>query len=79
MHMTDTAHMSRHRDKNGEMSKKHGNTTIRTLRKSYGADFARGCRDDETLSEVLHRLDEPSLSKLIEDHGRGRLAQICQQ
>jgi len=32
----------RHRDKNGEMSRKHGNTLIRTLRKSYGADFAQG-------------------------------------
>ena len=73
--MTDTA--TRHRDKNGEMSRKHGNTSMRTLRKSYGAEFAKGCGDDETLSEVLHKLDEPSLTKLIDDHGRGRLAEIC--
>jgi hypothetical protein len=26
----------RHRDKNGEMSRKHGNTLVRTLRKHYG-------------------------------------------
>jgi hypothetical protein len=77
--MADTAHVSRHRDKNGEIGKKHGNTLIRTLRKSYGANFAHGCRDDETLGEVLHRLDEPSLSKLIKDHGSGKLADICKQ
>jgi hypothetical protein len=27
---------SRHRDKNGEISKKHGNTLVGTLRKIYG-------------------------------------------
>jgi hypothetical protein len=27
----------RHRDKNGEISRKHGNTLIRTLRKTYGS------------------------------------------
>ena len=68
---------SRHRDKNGEISKKHGNTLISTLRKSYGADFAKGCNDNERLSDVLHRLDEPSLSQLIRDHGTGRLSDIC--
>jgi hypothetical protein len=26
----------RHRDKNGEISRKHGNTLIRTLRETYG-------------------------------------------
>lgn len=48
-----------------------------TLRKSYGADFAKGCSDSERLSDVLHRLDEPSLSPLIRDHGAGRLPDIC--
>ena len=32
----------RHRDKDGEISKKHGNTLIGTLRETYGPDFARG-------------------------------------
>jgi hypothetical protein len=58
----------RHRDKNGEISRKHGNALIRTLRKHYGASFATGCADDEKLSAVLHKLDEPSLSKLVLDH-----------
>jgi hypothetical protein len=26
----------RHRDKNGEISRKHGNTLVGTLRKTYG-------------------------------------------
>ena len=58
----------RHRDTNGEISRKHGNTLVRTLRKIYGAGFAPGCREDEKLSAVLHRFDETSLSQLHRDH-----------
>ncbi|WP_195838279.1 hypothetical protein [Methylocystis rosea] len=57
----------RHRDKNGRISKKHGNTLIFTLRQTYGAGFAPGRSDDERLADVLHDLDEPSLSHLIHD------------
>jgi hypothetical protein len=32
----------RHRDNNAEISRKHGNTLIRTLRKTYGPSFAGG-------------------------------------
>src|SRR5262249_11339610 len=32
----------RHRDKSVEISRKHDNALIRTLRKTYGARFARG-------------------------------------
>jgi len=70
---------ARHRDKNGEIGRKHGNTLIRTLRKTYGSSFALGCRDDEKLSDVLHKIDEHSLSGLLRDHQRGRLDDICQQ
>ncbi len=66
----------RHRDKNGEISRKHGNTLIRTLRKHYGASFAKGCADDDKLNDVLHKLDEPSLSKLVLDHESEKLAHI---
>jgi len=34
--------LTRQRDKNGEISRKHGNTLIRTLRKTYGPGFASG-------------------------------------
>lgn len=64
---------ARHRDKNGEIGRKHGNTLIRTLRKTYGPHFAEGCRDDEKLSDVLHKMDEPSLTALVHSHKSGKL------
>lgn len=67
----------RHRDKNGEISRKHGNTLVRTLRKTYGPSFAKGCADTDKLSDVLHELDETSLSHLIRDYEAGRLDQVC--
>jgi hypothetical protein len=42
-----------------------GDALIRTLWKAYGAHFAQGCRDNEKLCDVLHQMDEPSLSTLI--------------
>jgi hypothetical protein len=42
----------RHRDKNGQIGRKHGNTLICTLRKHYGRNFALGCDDDDKLSDV---------------------------
>ena len=62
---------NRHRDKNGEISRKHGNTLVGTLRKHYGAGFAAGFKDSDKLSDVLAKMDEPSLSKLIRDHEAG--------
>jgi hypothetical protein len=58
---------NRHRDKNGQIARKHGNTLISTLRETYGAKFAPGIGGYRKLSEVLDRLDESSLSQLIED------------
>jgi hypothetical protein len=55
-----------------------GDTLIGTLRKTYGAQFAPGCRDDEQLRDALHKLNEPSLGKLIADQQAGKLEQICQ-
>lgn len=63
----------RHRDKNGEISRKHGNTLVSTLRTIYGTSFAPGTQPGEMLSEVLAEMDEPSLSKLVHDHERGDL------
>ena len=67
----------RYREDNGKISRKHGNTLIRTLRKTYGEGFASGCADDAKLSDVLTKLDETSLSHLIRDHEAGQLEQIC--
>lgn len=66
--MKESALENRHRDKNGEISRKHGNTLVRTLRKIYGSDFAPGCPDEEKLSNVLHKFNEASLSRLHKDH-----------
>jgi len=57
----------RHRDKNGEIDRKHGNTLLSTLRQTYGPNFALGIAGNKKLREVLHILDEPSLSQLIRD------------
>jgi hypothetical protein len=65
---------NRHRDKNGEISRKHGDTLVGTLRKQYGAAFAPGFKDTDNLSNVLATLDETSLTKLIKDHNAGVLA-----
>ena len=68
-----TPGMERHRDKDGEISRKHGNTLVGTLRKIYGPHFAPDFTADEELSDVLAKLDEPSLSKMIADHEAGHL------
>jgi hypothetical protein len=57
----------RHRDKNGEISRNHGNTLIGTLRKSFGIRFVPGQQDDTKLSSVLETPDEESLRKLVRD------------
>ena len=54
----------RHRDKNGEISRKHGNTKLSTLRETYGPNFAKGFDGNMTLGQVLHIVDEPSLRQL---------------
>ena len=56
---------NRHRNKDGEISHKHGNTLIRTLRKVYGQSFAAGYPETEKLSEVLLERDvtEPAPSR----------------
>ena len=69
----------RHRDKNGEIGRKHGNMLIGMLRKQYGKSFAPGCADDERLSDVLHKIDEPSLGTLVLDHESGSLEQVCRE
>ena len=51
---------NRHRNKDGEISAKHGNTLIRTLRKVYGQSFAAGYPEKDKLSEVLLKLNERS-------------------
>jgi hypothetical protein len=58
----------RHRDKNGQISRKHGQTRIRTLRKHYGAKVPAELGDDEKLEDVLARYSQQSLSQMLKHH-----------
>lgn len=58
---------TRHRDANGEISRKHGNTEIGTLRQIYGEEFAEGRRSDMKLSTLLKQNYAPSLSQYLKN------------
>lgn len=62
------------RDEDGEIRQKRGDTLIRTLRKTYGPDFAPGIRSDARLDTLRERSGGESLSKLVKDQrdGSGR-------
>ena len=52
------------RNPNPEISERKSlQTTIGDLRKLYGADFAKGCADNEKIADVVQR--RPSFMKLI--------------
>ncbi len=55
----------RHRDVDGEISRKHGNTQVGTLRQIYGTDFAAGRRSDMKLSTLLDQSGAPSLRQFL--------------
>jgi hypothetical protein len=65
----------RHRDENGQISRKHGNTLVGTLRQTYGDAFAAGTPSDAKLSTVLNRTGANSLSDLLKVLGYGRIDQ----
>jgi hypothetical protein len=55
----------RHRDKDGEISRKKSNTLVRSLRREYGNDFAKGYPPDATLGSVLRKEKVNSLHDLL--------------
>lgn len=55
----------RMRDGDGEIRKKRSDTLIGTLRKEYGANFARGYRVDAKLGTVLEREQVATLDQLL--------------
>jgi len=65
---------NRHRNHDGEISHKHGNTLVATLRKIYGQGVAAGYPPTEKLSDVMANLNETSLRQLRRDHETGHLA-----
>jgi hypothetical protein len=57
----------RHRDQNGEIRHKNGNTRIDTLRETYGVGFASGFRGDMKLETLLDRTGSRSLSDYLKN------------
>jgi hypothetical protein len=58
------------RDNDGEIRQKRGDTLVKTLRKTYGPDFAPGVRSDTRLDTLPERKGGESLSKLVQDAQR---------
>ncbi len=53
------------RDEDGEIRHKRRDTLVRTLRETYGPDFAKGYRSDAELGTVLDRESVETLSQLL--------------
>ena len=60
---------NRCRDNDGTIREKRGDTLVRTLRKTYGQDFAPGFRSDTKLETVRERTGK-SLSELVHSKKR---------
>ena len=58
----------RHRDVGGRIDKKHGNTKIGALRKTYGEHFAAGRRSDMMLKTLLAETKVESLHAYLRKH-----------
>ena len=58
----------RHRDKNGRIDRKRGNTKIGSLRKEYGDSFAKGRRSDLMLRTLLEETGSASLHDYLRHH-----------
>jgi hypothetical protein len=55
----------RHRDVDGQIRHKNGNTRVYTLRGTYGEDFAQGYRGDMKLETLLDRTRVASLTEYL--------------
>jgi len=62
----------RHRDRDGTISRKHGNTKIGTLRKEFGEHFAEGRRSAMQLKTLLVESGAASLDEYLKHRKRGR-------
>ena len=58
----------RHRDTSGRIDKKHGNTRVGALRKTYGEHFAKGRRKDMMLKTLLAETGMESLHAYLRKH-----------
>jgi hypothetical protein len=62
----------RHRDKTGRIDKKHGNTLVGTLRKTYGEHFAKGRRTTLMLKTLLKETGTESLHAYLAKHHKSK-------
>lgn len=60
----------RHRDANGQIHHKMGNTQIGSLRETYGEAFAAGRRSDMKLENLLKETGAKSLSDFRKNHDK---------
>ena len=67
---------NRSRLRNAKVSRKYGNTLVRTLRERYGENFAAGQAGTATLREVINRLDAASLNRVQGDLEKGQLDEV---
>jgi len=63
----DTGLDQRCRDLNGEIRQKRGDTLVKTLRETYGPDFAAGVRADTRLDTLRERAGGASLTDLVKE------------
>jgi hypothetical protein len=57
----------RHRDSDGEIRRKNGNTRVDSLRETYGESFAGAFRGDMKLGTLLERVGAKSLSDYLKN------------
>ncbi len=62
--------------KSDDIKRRHGKTTIATLRRICGDEFAPELSSGLTLSEAFEQIDPDSLGKLVEHHERGELPRL---
>lgn len=62
---------NRCRDNDGEIRQKRGDTLVKTLRRTYGQDFAPGVRGDTRLDTLRERAGGESLTQMVKDARRG--------
>lgn len=55
----------RQRDRSGEIRHKRRDTLVRTLRQTYGEDFAEGYRGNSKLGTVLDREGAEALDQFL--------------
>jgi hypothetical protein len=58
----------RHRNEDGQIHQKMGNTKIGSLREIYGDDFAKGHRSDMKLETLLRETGAESLTDFRKNH-----------